>query len=145
MIFLIHLLVGLIIGKISGQYAIAIIGAVFLDLDHLICYSRNGVLLRPKKLWRLLTTSKDPYGSQRNFLHSFFAWASISLIGILINFEIGLIFSTAYLTHLLIDMLDDADYYPFYPFKINVKGIIKYFSKSEVLIIILLSVLFFLI
>mgnify|MGYP001559157947 FL=1 len=68
-----HLFAGLIIGKIYGNYLIAIVGALIIDLDHLIPYIKNKIIFNPKKLWKTITNSKDPYGNQRNYLHSSFS------------------------------------------------------------------------
>ena len=145
MFFFAHLLAGLIIGKLSGSYLVALIGALFVDLDHLIIYIKHKIILKPKKLWRIIINHRDPYGFQRNFLHSFISWAIISVIILIINFNLGAVFSLAYLTHLLFDLVDNADFYPFYPFKWNVKGPIKYFSKGEMIFTLILLAIFVLI
>ena len=137
-----HLFVGLIIGKISGSYLVALIGALFVDLDHLIVYVKNGILFKPKKLWKTITDANDPYGFQRNFLHNFFVWIIISILILIWDFRIGIIFSLAYLSHLLLDSLDGSDFYPFYPWKINVKGPIKYLSIQEWTITLILLIAF---
>ncbi len=141
-----HLFLGLIIGKLSGFYIIALIGAVLIDLDHLIAYARHKVLFKPKKLWKTITASKDLLGGQRNFPHSFITWLIISLIIILINVEIGLVFSLAYLSHLMLDMFDNGDFYLFYPFKkFKFKGPMKYLSKEEFAFTLILLLIFVLI
>lgn len=140
-----HILSGLIIGKLSGLYIPALIGAVLVDLDHIISYAKHKVLFKPKKLWKTITATKDPWGDQRNFLHSFIAWPIISVIVLIINFKVGLIFSLAYLSHLLLDMFDNGDFYPFYPLKFKINGPIKYFSKEEFVFAIILLLIFILI
>ena len=145
MFFFAHLLAGLIIGKLFGNYVIALIGALFLDLDHLIPYIKHKIIFKPKKLWKTITNSKDNYGNQRNFLHSFIFWAIISLIVLVFSLDAGIIFSLAYLSHLVLDLIDGSDFYPLYPFKWNVKGPIKYFSFGEVVINLALLIIFLLI
>ena len=140
-----HIISGLIIGKLSGLYIPALIGAVLVDLDHLISYAKHKVLFKPKKLWKTLTATKDPFGDQRNFLHSFITWPILSLVVIIINFQIGLIFALAYLIHLLLDMTDNADFYPFYPLKFKINGPMKYFSKEEFVFTLILLLIFILI
>ena len=44
-----HLGAGLIIGKVFNNYTVALIGALVIDLDHLISYIKNKVLFNPKK------------------------------------------------------------------------------------------------
>jgi len=52
-------------------------------------------------------------------------------------------FSFGYLSHLFLDVLDNADIQPFYPLKINVIGPIPYFSIWELLFaLIMLSIYF---
>jgi len=59
---------------------------------------------------------------QRNYFHSIFAFVILSLIILLINVPVGIVFAIAYAVHLCFDMLDKSDYYPLFPNKsINVK------------------------
>lgn len=146
MFFFAHLFAGLIIGKIFGNYLIALMGALLIDLDHLIVYAKHGILLSPKKFWKTITNPLDSLGYQRNFLHSFFAWIIISIIIFLVDFRIGIIFSLAYLSHLFLDALDNSDFYPFYPWKkFNIRGPIKYFSMQEWIVTLILLIVFILI
>lgn len=142
MFLLAHLFVGLIIGKIFGNYVVALLGALIIDIDHLVPYIKHKIIFRPKKLCKTITNPKDPYGNQRNYLHSVFLWAVISIIIILINFNIGLIFSLAYFSHLLFDALDNSNFYPFYPLKYNLKGPIGYLSVREFMFTLILLILF---
>lgn len=145
MFFFAHLFAGLIIGKVFGNYLFALIGAILIDLDHLIPYIKHKIIFNPKKFWKTITNPLDPYGNQRNFLHSFFTWIIISLIIFLIDFRIAIVFSLAYLSHLLLDLIDGSDLSPFYPLKFNVKGPIKYLSKFEWIITLVLLIVFLLI
>jgi len=139
----VHLAAGLILGKLTNNYTLALAGALAIDLDHLIPYINNKVIFDLKRFWKTITDPKDPYGNQRNFLHSFIGWIFVSSALIIFNFEIGFIFSLGYLSHLLLDIADGSDFYPFYPLsKINLKGPIKYFSKTEFIIAIILFVIF---
>ena len=142
MFILSHVIAGLIIGKILNNYTFALIGALFIDLDHLIPYVKHKVIFSPKKFWKTITNPLDPYGNQRNYLHSFFTWAIASVILLLIHFNIGLALSLGYLSHILLDMFDGSDFYPFYPFKYNFKGPIKYLSVRELILIIILLAVF---
>ena len=145
MFFFAHLLTGLIIGKLFGNYTVALLGALLIDLDHLIPYIKHKVIFGFKKFWKTITNPKDPYGNQRNYLHSFFTWIIISAIILLIDFRIGIIFSLAYLSHLFLDLIDGSDFYPFYPWKFNIKGPIKYFSMQEWIVTLILLIVFILI
>ena len=143
MFILAHLIWGLIMGKLSGNYTIALIGALAIDLDHLVVYIRHKIILSPEKFWQTITNPKDPYGNQRSFMHSFFAWLLISTSALIINFGAGLVLSLSYLGHLLLDLIDSSDFHPFYPIKLNVRGPIRYLSKSEILFTAALLLIFF--
>jgi membrane-bound metal-dependent hydrolase YbcI (DUF457 family) len=146
MTFPTHLMAGLVIGKLTGNYSLSIAGSLFLDIDHAFSYAKNGILLKPKQLWKAVTDREDPYGDQRYFLHNFFVFLIITTIVLLLDLRIGLIFGIAYLGHLILDALDNSDYFPFFPNKkFNVRGPIRYFSIEESLVFFLLVIIFFLI
>ncbi len=140
-----HLAAGLIIGKITNNYPLAIASAILVDADHLIPYFKHRIIFKPKKLWRAITNESDPYGNQRNFLHSFFSWFIISAIILLIDFNIGIIISLGYLSNLLLDLLDNSEFYPFYPLQYKIVGPVKYLSRQEIVFTAVLFVLFFII
>ena len=130
-----HVLAGLIIGKITGDFPTALAGSLVMDLDHTISYFRHGILFKPRKLFKVISDEADPWRDQRNFLHSIFSWVVISSVLLLINFKFGLVFSVAYFFHLLFDAIDSADFYPFFPFRKSVlKGFVKYYSKQEIIL-----------
>jgi membrane-bound metal-dependent hydrolase YbcI (DUF457 family) len=130
-----HVLVGLIIGRITGDFTTALVGSLVMDLDHAISYFRHGILFKARQLLKAISHEEDPWGDQRNFLHSIFSWAAISAVILFINFQIGLVFSVAYFFHLVLDALDGADFYPFFPFfkKVVIKGFVKYYSSQEII------------
>lgn len=143
MIIITHALTGLIIGALTKNYLFALIGSLFVDLDHLIPYIKNGILFNLPKLWKTITSPEDPYGNQRNILHSIFGFIVISGAFILINKGNGLAFSIGYFSHLILDALDGSIFYPFYPIKkFELKGPITYFSIVEIIIILILLVVF---
>ena len=126
-----HVLAGLIIGKITGDFPTALAGSLVMDLDHTISYFRHGILFKPRQLFKAIHDEADPWGDQRNFLHSIFSLVAISILLLTIDFNFGLVFSIAYFFHLVFDALDGADFYPFSPFKkFLIKGFVKYFSKQ---------------
>ena len=131
MFFPAHLAAGLIVGKLSGDYAPALMGALLIDVDHLTTYARHGILFSPKKFWRAITNPEDPYGDQRNFLHSFITLGFLSVVYFVYSSIFFGIFLFGYATHLLLDLLDGSDFYPLYPLRINFKGPIKYLSSAE--------------
>jgi len=142
-----HLLAGLIIGNLTGNYTVAITGSLVVDLDHIISFYRHGILFNPKKLLKEVLDEKDPWKDQRNYLHNVFVWMVISIILCSINFSFGIIFSLCYFVHLIFDALNSVNFYPFYPSKkFLVKGFIKYGTRKELIfdffLIIILTLLF---
>jgi membrane-bound metal-dependent hydrolase YbcI (DUF457 family) len=131
MFIIAHIAAGLLIGKITNNYSLALAGALLIDIDHLIPYAKHKIIFNPKKFWKTVTDSSDTLGNQRNYLHSFFAWIIISIIALQIDFHNGCVLSLGYLSHLLLDFFDKSDFYLFYPFKYNFIGPIKYLSKHE--------------
>ena len=138
-----YLLAGLIIGRVTGNYPAAIIDSAVIDLDHLVSYYRHGVIFNPQKLFNTILREADPWEDQRSLLHSFLTWSAVSTVLLLFNLRFGAVFSVAYFSHLAIDMLDSADFWPFFPSKqINIRGPIKYFSKQEIILDVILLVVF---
>jgi len=62
-------------------------------------------------------------------------------LGVAIAYALGSLAPTivlSYASHLLLDLLDSADYWPLYPFKfLNYRGPVRFFSKQEVFLAIL--------
>lgn len=105
-----HIAAGLIVGKITGNYPAALISTIIIDIDHIIPYIKHGIIFDLKKLWKTTLNPYDPYGNQRNYLHSIFMWFAISVLAILIHYEIGFVICLGYLTHLILDLLDGSDF-----------------------------------
>jgi hypothetical protein len=123
-----HIIAGLIVGKLLGSHVYALIFALAPDIDHIFIYVWHNVLFSPSRLWKTVTSKKDKYGNQRNILHSFFTWLAVSAAALGMDFTVGLVIAAAYLSHLLLDMLDGSDFYPLYPLRYKV---IPYFSMKE--------------
>ena len=138
-----HILAGLVIGKATGDFTTALTGSLVMDLDHAISYYRHGILFNPRELSRAMDDENDPWGDQRGFMHNILSWIAISILLIMINVKVGIIFSIAYFVHLVLDALDGADFYPLYPSrKWVIKGPIKYYSKQETIFDIFLAIVF---
>ncbi len=136
-------MLGLIIGKLTGNYPAAIISSIAIDLDHVVSYFRHGILSKPRPLLQALVTQHDPGHDQRNILHSLITWSAVSLFITIINPELGIIISLGYLGHLFLDALDQAEFYPFYPYKkVVIRGPVPYFSPAELVFNLLLLVVF---
>jgi len=127
-----HLLAGLVIGKFTGNYPLALASAVLIDLDHLPSYFRHKVLFKPKELFASIRDANDPWEDQRGFLHNILLWSAISFLIFLANAGIGLVLCLAVFSHLALDALDSAPFYPFAPSKrVHFRGFVKYFSLQE--------------
>ena len=134
-----HILLGAIIGKVTGNYSLAIGASIVPDFDHMGSYLKSGVLKKSRIFWKTITDTEDPYGNQRGMLHNilFFIFLSIILFTLIPKFAIVLVLG--WLGHIVLDMLDQSDYWPFYPSKkINIKGIIKYASIQEAILFLFL-------
>jgi len=138
-----HLAAGLIIGKLTGNYTVAFIGSVVMDLDHIFAFYQSHVLLKVKKIIQATTNQNFLVNDQRNYFHNVFFFLAISVIAMALNFHLGVIFSMAYLVHLIFDSLDDQEYYPFYPRKnVKLRGPVRYFSKQEIIFALILFFIF---
>jgi len=138
-----HVAAGLVIGKITGDYTTAVIASVFPDTDHIYAFVKHGYLKNWKKFIDIVVKQEDPFDDQRNYFHNIFVAIGFSVIAMIINFHVGAIITVAYFFHLLMDALDGAEYYPFYPKKkVNLKGPIGYFSKYDMAVSILLIIIF---
>jgi hypothetical protein len=131
----------LIIGQLTWDYVTAVSCSFLIDSDHLLPIIKDWFLFHPRKLRRIMinpNVTRDPKTwkkeDERNYFHSIFSLIVLSAIVLLINFPVWIVFTIAYALHLGFDMLDKSDYYPLYPIKIiNIKWIIRYCSKQELL------------
>ncbi len=138
-----HILLGAIIGKLTGNSSLAIISSIAPDIDHFDSYIKSGVIKNRKKFWETVLNKEDPYGDQRGYLHNIFVFLIISIILFFLfgKFTIAIIFG--WLGHLLLDSLDNSDYWPLYPNKkINLRGPIKYFSFRELFVFLILLAIY---
>lgn len=143
MTFPTHLMLGAIIGKVTGNYAIGLTSSTLVDLDHLQSYATHGILFKPKKLWGALTDQKDPFGDQRGIFHNVIFFAIVAIILILLFHKVGIIIAIGWFGHLCLDALDNSDYYPFYPNKtVNLRGPIRYNSWQELIFFLFLLVVY---
>ena len=114
------------------------------DIDHFVSYAKHDVLLPLNKFWKVTMDPNDPWGDQKSFLHNILVWFGLSLIAVLLNQKVGLIFVTGYLGHLILDALCNSDYYPLYPKKkFRIKGPIVYASRNEFVLFVALLLTFF--
>ena len=140
-----HIMAGLIVGKVTGNYPVAIITSVVFDLDHFFFYYTRDLIFRPVKVFKKALRKKIFIKGRRGIFHSVFTWIMVSALFMLINFPLGVTVSASYLVHLILDVLDDASFYPFYPLKVlNLRGPITYFSFSEVVFLAIITLAYYL-
>ena len=138
-----HIILGAIIGKVTGNYSLAVVASIAPDLDHFSSYIKNGVIKNPRKLWHTITNEGDPYGDQRGIFHNIVFFILASIILILVFKNLGWIMVAGWFGHIILDALDASDYWPLYPNKsFNLKGFVKYFSKQEILLFLILFVIY---
>lgn len=141
-----HLMAGLVVGKLTGNYSVAIITSIVFDIDHLFFYYTRHLLFRPAKVLKKAFKEKIYVKGKRGIFHSVFTWMLVSLIFLLINFPVGVTIASAYFVHLALDALDDSSFYPLYPWeRLEIKGPINYFSFSEVIFLAVFSFSYYLI
>ena len=140
-----HVAVGLFVGMVTGHPLVGVLASILIDLDHFVIYARHGVLKSPKLFWKIVSNNEDPYGGQRWWLHSLLVAIPLSVV---VWFAIPIwapVLILSYLGHILLDILDSADYWPLFPFKKwNIRGPIRFFSLQEFFIcgLFIMSTLF---
>ncbi len=141
-----HLALGLIIGKLTGNYGIAVSASVLIDCDHFIALARHGKLKDWKMFWEAITDPEDSFSDQRGALHTLFSALVVALASyFLFSPIITLTLALSHVGHLLLDTISDSDSWPLRPFSnVRVRGFIPYYSKYEILFFFALLLIFFL-
>ncbi len=148
MIFL-HLIIGIFLGMLFGNYQFFIIGAIFADIDHIYIYFIKARLFKWKKFIDALKYEKK-YGirSKTPFVHSILGMIVFSAIVFLFSKEGALAFFIGYLSHLVLDAIDTDEMQIFYPLKFTFHGFLPVWSNAEKVItaisVVALVVLFIL-
>lgn len=128
-----HLIAGALVGQITGDYTTSLIISVIVDVDHIPSMLYHRVFRSKKRLFSSLVRVGVPHEARRGFFHNIVAFFTLSILCSKLFPSIAFPFTLSYLVHLVLDMLDNADTYIFYPFsKLNIKGPIKFFSLREV-------------
>ena len=143
MIF-IHLLIGIILGKVFGNYFFFILGSIFPDIDHLYVIIKNKFFSLRKIINSMKFESKFKIRYKTKFVHSLLGLGVFSLIVYFLDNKGVLYFFIAYLLHLLIDWIDIDEKYYLYPFNVKFKGILPIWSKFEKITTLILLVIIFL-
>jgi len=143
MLLLTHLLFGLLLGKMMGNVLLVAIGSVLVDVDHIYVFIKRGIIFYPRKLWASMFTPHDPYGTQRTVAHSLFAWIIVTIAMSFVNKQYGAMISIGYLTHLMLDAIDNDDLQLMFPLKGHIRGPVVYNSRVEYFLnIILVAIIF---
>lgn len=141
MIFL-HLIIGLILGKITGAWLPFLLGSIIPDLDHIYIMFKHKLLKR-----NLLDTLKNEEKYQIRYktpaVHSIFGLIVFSAVFYLCtNQQSALYFASAYFLHLLLDWPDKDIKYYLYPWRVKFSGFLPIWSRIEkILTIIGLAIL----
>lgn len=127
-----HLIAGALVGHITGDYTTALIVSVIIDIDHLPSMIYHKVFKSNERLFSSLVRVGVPHEARRGIFHNILSFFILSVIVSRIYPDISFAFALAYIVHLMLDMLDNANTYIFYPFStFNVRGPIKFFSLRE--------------
>ena len=143
MIF-IHLIVGLILGKVLGNFWFFVLGSIFPDVDHIYVLFKNKLFNWNKYLDSLKNEKKYGIRYKTAFVHSLLGLVIFSFIVCLINVYGGIAFGIAYLLHLIIDWLDVDEKYYLYPYKKKFSGFLPIWSKFEKIITLIGIIILFL-
>lgn len=137
MIF-IHLLIGIILGKIFGSYLFFILGSIFPDLDHMYVIIKNKFFSINKIINSIRYENKFNIKYKTPLFHSLLGLIIFSSIILIFATNGALFFAIAYLLHLLVDWLDIDEKYYFYPLKTKFSGFLPIWSKFEKVLIVIL-------
>ncbi|MBI2130648.1 metal-dependent hydrolase [Candidatus Woesearchaeota archaeon] len=136
-----HLLIGLVLGKLSGNYLIFILGSVFPDFDHVYVMVKNRFFSMSRIINSMRFEEKFGVRYKTPLFHSIPGLILFSVITYFFSSIGALYFAMAYLLHLLIDWPDIDEKYYLYPLKIRFRGVLPIWSKPEQIFTIILLVL----
>ncbi len=146
MIFL-HIILGLVLGKLFGDYTFFILGSLFPDIDHIYVILKNKLFSIKKLILTVRYEEKYGLNYKTPLVHSFFGLIlSTGIVYFLFGTSASRNFGLAYFFHFLLDWPDiDIKYYLF-PLKIKFKGFLPIWSRFEQIVtcfaILLLVILF---
>jgi len=137
MIF-IHLLIGILLGKIYGNYLFFIFGSITPDIDHLYIIFKNRLYNLKKLANSIKYEKKYSLRYKTPLVHSILGLIIFSSTVFLFNKTGAIYFAIAYSIHLLIDWVDIDEKYYLYPIKIKFRGFLPIWSKFEQILTIIL-------
>jgi len=136
MIF-VHLILGLVLGKLFGNFWFFVIGSIFPDIDHFYIILKNKIFSWKKYVDSMKYEKKYKIRYKTAFVHSFLGLMVFSFLVGLFNVYGGIAFALAYFSHLLIDWTDIDEKYYLYPYKKKFSGFLPIWSRFEKIITII--------
>lgn len=138
MLFITHILAGVLLANLLGHWPWIILGSVIIDIDHIIILLKQRVYSPVEMVRRICNEEK--YGSHRTKFHSFFGLVVIFFVIAFFNVEIAKYFSIGLFFHLVLDALDGGSIRLFYPLPQTVKGPLWGMTKKEAALCTLLII-----
>ncbi len=142
MIFL-HLLFGIILGKFTGNYFYAIIGAILPDIDHIYIIIKNKLYSLNKIIDSIKYEKKYNIKYKTPFMHSISGLILFTSIIFLIDKQNYFIIAISSFSHLILDWPDIDKKYFLYPIKTEFKGFLSILSKTEQIITFIFIIIIF--
>ncbi|MBR9702192.1 metal-dependent hydrolase [Candidatus Pacearchaeota archaeon] len=143
-----HLLIGIILGKLYGNYLLFILGSILPDIDHIFIIVKNKIYTLEKIIDSIRYEKEYNLNYKTALFHSLFGLVIFSLMVYIFVGNKAIYFSAAYLLHLLIDWPDTDTKYFLYPLKTKFKGFLPIWSKPEqiltIILILTIAILFLL-
>ncbi len=136
MIFL-HLIFGLVVGSLYGNYTLFFIGASMLpDIDHFYLILKHNLFSIRSAIKVLKKEERHGIHFKTPFMHSIFGLLVCSLLFFVItqNSKLTLFLGLMYLSHLLLDWPDIDKKQYFFPYKKEFRGFLPIWSKTEKII-----------
>ena len=130
MIF-IHLIIGLILGKLSGHTLLFVIASILPDIDHLYLLIKHKLFTKVKIIDALKHEEKYKIRFKTPLMHSILGLLICTLIYYLTFNTNTIYFASAYLLHLLFDFSDIDKKQFLYPLKYEFSGFLPIWSKTE--------------
>src|SRR4030042_5618323 len=119
------------------------LGSVIPDADHIFIILRNRFFTPRKIIDSVRFEEKYNVRYKTKYFHSLLGAIAISVPLVLVSSKGAAYFFLAYILHLLIDWLDIDEKQYLYPLKIKFKGFLPIFSKTEMIITIILAIFLF--
>lgn len=135
MIFL-HFILGLIIGKLTGNIFLFTFFSILPDIDHLYIIIKNKIFSKKKLIDSLKNEENYSLRFKTPFMHSILGAAIISMLYYFFTLDLGTLYlaSSAYLLHLLLDWPDKDKKQFLFPLKKEFSGFLPIWSIPEQII-----------